>query len=797
LIHKNSDSKAVFGIRIRIDLLISLLLVGATLAIYYQLRHYSFINFDDDVYVANNPFIKSGLKIQNLQWAITATRASNWHPLTWVSHMLDVHLYGMDPGMHHLTNLFIHILNTLLLFYVLRRMTGALWPSGCVAALFALHPLNVESVAWISERKNLLCTLFWILTLWSYIRYAEHPRISSYLPVLLFYILGLLAKPMLVTLPFVLILLDFWPLNRLPSSASIFYLFKEKIPLFILSAVSSIVTFLVQQKGGAIGSWETYALDVRIANALVSYIVYLGKIIWPLHLAFFYPHPGMHPWWKITGAAVLLTAIMLFVISRGRRKPYLAVGWFWYVGTLVPVIGIVQVGQQAMADRYMYVSLIGVFIIMAWGIPDLLTRWYHGGKAYAVSAAALLSFLAVISWHQSKFWSDSITLFEHAIRVTRNNFIAHNNLGATLVKKGRTTEAISHFNEALRIDSHYAYAHSNLGIALAKQGRMDEAMDAYVEAIRIKPDFSGAHFNMANALSAQGLIDESIEHYQTALRFDPNDSETHGNLGKVLYEKGRVADAIHHYSEACRLNSDNAIARNNYGVALVQMGKIKKAIPLFIKALEIKPNYAEAQNNLGVAYKKQGRMTEAVSRFQAALRIDPDYVDAKNNLEKVLTIQRETDAVRETLETSLKQHPKDPVLHFKLGSLYRQRQQWDRAINHYQAALSIRPEFVPALNGLATVYAIKGDYDTALSLFQEITAVSPNDVDACYKIAAIYARKRQTDTAIGWLKKAVGAGFNDWRRLETDQNMEHIRNSPYVHSLIKNQNSNLDQKHES
>jgi len=428
--------------------------------------------------------------------------------------MLDCQLYGLNPGRHHQTNLFFHIASTLLLFLCLRRLTGVLWRSGFVAALFALHPLHVESVAWIAERKDVLSTFFWMLTMWGYIRYVERPGIAKYLSVLLFFILGLLSKPILVTLPFVLLLLDYWPLGRFQAEQSVdkskqlpgslpLHLFWEKIPFFVLAAASSIVTFLVQQRGGAVGSLDVFPLNVRIANALVSYVRYLGKIIWPNNLSVFYPHPGMLSGWQVAGACLLLAAISLLAVRSLKRSPYVAVGWLWYVGSLVPVIGLVQVGGQSMADRYSYVPLIGIFIIIAWGVPELVQRWHYKNIGLSTMSAALLLILMITTWLQVRYWANTITLFEHALKINVNNYVAHNNLGLALAKQGNTVEAISHYTEALRINPDYVKAHNRLGIVLARGGKIESAIVHFQEALRIKPDHAEARYNLKKVLSVQ------------------------------------------------------------------------------------------------------------------------------------------------------------------------------------------------------------------------------------------------------------------------------------------------------
>jgi len=573
-------------------------------------------------------------------------------------------------------------------------MTGALWRSGLVAALFAVHPLHVESVVWVAERKDVLSTLFWMLTLWAYLGYTKRPGVKRYLVILLAFALGLMAKPMLVTLPFVLLLLDYWPLKRIelgqsaiglpaasqPSTiankpgAQAFRLLLEKTPMFVLAAVSSVVTFIVQKSGGAVGALETYPFKIRMANALLSYVIYLKKMIWPQNLAVFYPHPGQSlPMWQAAGAGLLLVVVSIAVIRAGRRYPYLPVGWLWYVGTLVPVIGLVQVGDQAMADRYTYVSLIGLFIVVAWGVPDVARSWRYGKSALALATGSLLVALMVSTSLQLKHWKNSLTLFDHALRVTENNYLAHLNFGAALADQERTEEAITHYHRSLQIAPNYAKAYNNLGLALAQQGKNDEATAHYLKALQLNPDYARAHNNLgvvltrtgefekaiahyyealtlepdwvevynnlANAFLTQGKFDQAIFYYSEILRLKPNYAEAHNNMAITLASRGRFLEASVHYSEALRLKPSSAEINNNLAVALFNLGKVQGAIAHYTKAIELSPNYSEAHNNLGNALLQQGKLSQAVSSFERALEIRPAYAEAHNNLGVALARQ--------------------------------------------------------------------------------------------------------------------------------------------------------------
>jgi Tfp pilus assembly protein PilF len=574
MVTRDNAHKKIFC-NIRAELLIFLFLVTVTFVVYWQVRSFTFVSYDDGQYVIENQYVKDGLNYKSIRWAFSSYHAANWHPLTWLSHMLDIELYGMNLGAHHQTNLIFHIANALLLFFVFRRMTSNLWQSGFVAALFALHPLHVESVAWVSERKDVLSAFFWMLTMYSYARYAAHPGINRYLPVVGFFMLGLMAKPMLVTLPFVLLLLDYWPLrrmqfnpladdcHRLHQRTRGLLLIWEKIPLFSLAMASSVVTFLAQKSGGAVGSMELYPLTTRVANALVAYVKYIGKMIWPANLAVFYPYSNSLSGWQIIGAGALLGLITFASIRSFRQQPWFVVGWLWFIGTLVPVIGLVQVGLQAMADRYTYIPLIGVFIIVAWCVPELLHKWHNKEKLLGLTVIAVLVMLGTTSWMQIRYWKNSLTLFKHALDVTENNYLAHNAFGDALKEQGKGNEAMRHYLDALEIKSDYAAPHYSIGHTLATQGKLDDAINHFQKAIQIKPDFASAHDNLGYAFMIQGKIKQAIMHYSEALRITPDDAEVHNRMGLALVSQGQFDNAIIHFRKAVNLKTDFVAAQNN------------------------------------------------------------------------------------------------------------------------------------------------------------------------------------------------------------------------------------------
>ena len=497
--------------------LICLALAILTIITFWSLKDCGFINFDDDIYVYKNAYVQSGLNWNSIGQAFSfsselAELSCHWHPVTWLSLMLDYQIFGLNPQGFHLINLLFHVMNTILLFLIFRRMTKSLWPSAFVAALFAIHPLHVESVAWIAERKDVLSTFFWMLTMGAYSYYVEHPGFRRYSLVLLFFVLGLMAKPMLVTLPFVLLLLDYWPLQRFgerkPADPGykwslIYPLLWEKVPLFVLAIFSSIVTYVVAQSEGYILN-EALSPVVRIGNAFISYIAYIGKMIWPSNLAVFYPHPEVLIHWQVFGSVLLLIAITLVVIWRVKRSPYLTTGWLWYIGSLVPVIGIVQAGGQAMADRYTYIPLIGLFIMVAWGVPDLLKKWNYRKELLLTASVLSILCLSVVTWTQVGYWQNNFTLYDHTLKVTDNNYLAYHNRGAAYNGLGNYTQAIDDYSVGIEIKPYLADAYIGRGFAYAGLRNYRQAIEDLNRAIEITSSSAEAYTNRGNVYLGQG-----------------------------------------------------------------------------------------------------------------------------------------------------------------------------------------------------------------------------------------------------------------------------------------------------
>jgi len=632
----------------RIVFLVSLFLVAVTIGTYIQVINSDFVGYDDELYVTENFNVQNGFTTKGLNWAFTKFHSANWHPLTWLSHMLDCELFGLNPMGHHLSNLMLHMANTILLFLVLKLITGAVWRSAFVATIFALHPLHVESVAWVSERKDVLSTFFGLLTMGAYYRYTKATDVKSYLWVMVFLSLGLMAKPMLVTLPFVLLLLDFWPLKRFHykndyvlqserathyDSKGIYRLFLEKIPLFIPVVISGCLTFLAQKSGGTVKALEALSLKTRIANAFVSYVHYVLKMFWPSNLAVFYPHPGdTLPAWQIFGSALVIATACFWAIRTLNKYPYIGVGLFWYLGTLIPVIGLVQVGNQAMADRYTYIPLIGFLIIVAWGVSDLSKKWRYRKIILGIPAVIIISAMVVCTSCQLTYWKNGITLFEHAIKVTENNYKAHNNLG-TAFGPVNLDKAVFHYKEALKIKPHYVTALNNLGRALLKKENYDEAVLYFSKVLKIDPQNTDARMNLANVLYIQGKCDEAISQYKELIKTDSQNADVHFNLAYVLSTQGNLEKAAFHYMEAIRINPEHEKAHYNIGDILLKQGKIKEAFTHFAEAIKIKPDYAQAHNKIGIILLKQGKLENAKVFFSKVLKIDPNCAEARKNLE--------------------------------------------------------------------------------------------------------------------------------------------------------------------
>jgi protein O-mannosyl-transferase len=552
----------------RIKILLSVILVTVTLAVFMQTADHQFINYDDPGYITANPVVKSGLTAAGFSWAFTTTAMSNWHPLTWLSHMVDVQMFGLDPRGHHLTSVVIHAASVLLLFLLLAWISQTLWQSFAVAALFALHPLHVESVVWVAERKDVLSSLFWLLTILFYARFVKKRGNSSYICALLFFMAGLMTKPMLVTLPLVMLLLDYWPLNRFGDMQSgklnptflnrcifLLTLVKEKVPFLLLSLLSAIVTIYVQHKGGSIVSLDREPVELRIGNALIAYIKYIGLMFWPHDLAVLYPFPSSLPLWQPIGAGCLLVTLSLAVIFLRKRFPYLITGWFWYLVTLLPVIGLVQVGSQALADRYTYIPLTGLFILCCWLITDLMKGWRHRQVMLGVLAGVVIVTLTSVTWRQIGYWKDNLSLYQHTLAVTTGNFLILNNFATALEEQGRFDESMAMFQQALNIKPDHAEALYNLGrLYLQDLNRPQEALQFFARAIAVKPDYTDAYVNMSVAYNNLGQYKETVRLLEQVNKTVGDRADSHNNLAIAYIRLGNMSAAQRELETVRRLD---------------------------------------------------------------------------------------------------------------------------------------------------------------------------------------------------------------------------------------------------
>jgi protein O-mannosyl-transferase len=729
----------------RAVLLVVLVLIGLNLFIYVQVRHFEFLGWDDPLYVTQNTEVMKGFSWQGVGWALTTGHAANWHPLTWLSLMLDVQLFGVSPGPIHFINVIFHIINSLLFFWVLFRLTSSLSLSAIVAGLFAAHPLHVESVAWIAERKDVLSSCFLLLTILAYTAYLRRPVSKRYFLVHALFALALMAKPMVISLPVLLLLLDYWPLRRASlqkGQGKIWLqLAREKLPLAIMAVTVSAVTITVQQLGGAVGSLAVVPFGTRVFNACISYVGYLAQMLWPIQLSAFYPFHPLHAW-AVIGSILVLTAISFMAIRIATSHPYVLVGWAWYLLSLIPVIGLIQVGDQARADRYTYLPLTGIFIAIVWSAFNI----FRGRKVCqlisAIFGCAVISTLAFLAQYQTGFWRNATTLWQHALETTTDNDHASVNLGMALMEKGAISEAIKHYNEALRIYPGFAEAHNALGVAFLRQNRISEATHHFESALRTRPAFWEAQGNMGAVLARQGKPEEAIFYFRQALAARPADAqlhhqyglallemgkqseavahfsesillkpdfaEPHIQLGNILLNNGRMDEALDHYREAIRLKPGSEDAYTNIGIGLMNKGLFREAEERCAEALHLNPSLAEAHNCLGIIFARTGREKEAMDQYQLAIRLKPDYAEARNHLATVL-INRMRD--REAL-----------VL--------------------LAEAVKIRPDYVDALCNLATALINTGHQREAIPHLQRVLLIQPDNSRAKGMLTIALARQR-------------------------------------------------------
>jgi len=639
---------------------IPLLIILVTIFVYWQVHAFDFINFDDNTYIIENNNINIGFSLKGVEWAFDPSKTDDktyWHPLTWLSHMLDCQLFGMNPGPHHLVNLLLHLFNAVFLFITFYLMTGAIWQCGFLAALFALHPINVDSVAWIAERKNLLSTTFWMLTLLAYVYYARKQTILRYLLVFSALTLGLLAKPMLVVLPCVMLLLDFWPLGRInlgqtPANihsglcrgmhpSGLTWLVLEKIPLLLPSFITIAVTVFTLQTKKLLIAQTSVPMNLRVGNAIVSYLVYLWKMIWPTKLSIYYPFPETIPIWQPVGAAIIIIAITVLIFLMARQYPWLVTGWLWYLGCLIPVIGLVQGGVwPALADRWAYVPLIGIFILIAWGMPALTKFLPHPKACLMTVSTAILCILSVLTWKQVGHWRNSVTLFSYVIQIKPDNILAHLNLGEALSKKGNLIQALPHYEFILKKNPRHYNALINMGMALMNMEKIEEAITYFNQALKIKPDDSKALRLTGYAMADMGKYEQAIQYYNQALTTDPSNSELYFLLGVAYNALQKQTLAAQYYQKAIELKPDNTLASINLGNIYYRSGRLDLAENIYLYALQHEPDNPDVLSKLGAVVLGLGHPDNALKFFNQALEIRPGHQESQKGLDTVLRIMQ-------------------------------------------------------------------------------------------------------------------------------------------------------------
>lgn len=651
--------------------LLCIALAVLTVAVYAQVRGFSFINYDDGYYVYDNPIIKKGPTLDGIRWAFTTFIDANWHPLAWMLHMVDCSLFGLNAGAHHLVSAGLHLANTLLLFLAFVAMTRQPWRSAFVAGIFAIHPLHVQSVAWIAPTNDLLSTLLALLALHCYIRYARDYSARAYAAMLALFALALMARSMVMTLPFVLLLLDLWPLGRLGRPfdwRQLKPLLAEKLPLFALSGASLYLTYLARKAAGSVMPLSEMPVSSRIATVADGYLTYVVKTFWPTDLGLLYPIHHV-PAGKVALAVIMLAAITLACIRLAKTRPFFLVGWLWFLGMLVPVVGILQTGLQATADRYMYLPLVGLSVAVVWLVANAVEDRPFARSATALFACAALALGGWQSYRQAGYYRSSRQIFEHTLAVTRDNALMHNSLGIVLAEEGKLDDAISHFRKALAIEGDYVRAHNNLGIALARTGRADEAVAEQRKAVALDPRSAKGHYDLGSALAKQGKLDEAVAQYRESIGIDPGYMDARIALGRELLKRGECREAAGHLTEALRAAPGSASLHADLGSALLGEGRYSDAAAHFEASLRAKPNRADVHNNLACALRNMGRPDEAISHCAEALRLRGDFADAHYNMGMALAAGGRTWEAASEFSEVLRLQPSHEAARSELGKL--------------------------------------------------------------------------------------------------------------------------------
>ncbi len=785
--------------------MLCILLCAVIFMLYFQVKDFEFITFDDPLYVVENKHVQSGLTIESIMWAfhlIQAGDKSYWHPLTWFSHMLDYQFFGLNAGMHHVSSVVYHALCSILLFISLWLFTRSTWKSLFVGLLFAVHPVNVDSVAWVAERKNLLSSCFWMLTVISYYYYVRKQNLARYLGVVAAFVLGLLAKPMLVTLPFVLLLLDFWPLNRMKAygedrdflkavfSRNTLALALEKLPLFVISIVTIMINAQAIRNIELLRTSKGFPMGLRLENAIVSYLLYIKKLIWPMDLTFYYPFPQSIPLWQVGASLTVIIVVTAAAFKLIRKYPYVLFGWLWYLGTILPVSGIMQGGLwPQIAERWAYIPYVGLFIIISWGMSDLAKRLTGKEVAACIAALAILVPLAAKTWVQTGFWKDNFALYNNAIQINNENYVAHLNLGAAFAKKKKFDDAIRHYrislsinpyisntyyslgmayyelknsqgamenlSKALELDPNFLPAHVKLGMIYVEQKKMDDAIRHFKTVVEIDPFDSDAHLQLGLALSAQGEHEEAVKEIRQAILHDPKNIGAHIELGKIFTSMGRLDEAEFEFNRALGMNPENAKSHYFLGLAKDANGKKESAIRHINEALKIDPKDASYHTAMGIVLAGMGRVDEAQAKYLDAIRLDPDNADAHYYLGSTLLMKGKTSEAIEHIREAIRVKPDNGNYRYGLGVVLSGTGKLDEAEKEFSEALRISPNSERVLKELGNIMIRKGNYDAAITYYNKVLAINPNQADVHNNLGTAFIHKGEIKKAIDHYQESL------------------------------------------
>lgn len=779
------------------------LLVGLVIIIYGQTASFEFINYDDQDYVTENRKIQNGLSLEGITWAFSFVEndLTYWHPLAYIAHMVDCQFFGTHPGLHHLSNAILHGLNAVLFYFLCLYMTGARFQSAFAACLFAVHPICVDSVAWVSQKKTLLAAFFWFLTVIAYVRYTRKVCVKRYLAVCFFASAGLMSKPVLVTIPFILLVFDIWPLNRLEALASsrglqtvgrdtarsLKWLVLEKIPLLFLVFLWSITPFIPHHVTAKNISLQIVPFDLRLKNALVSYFSYLKKFVYPADLAFLYPYPDQVSLFSAIIAAVGLLLVTVLVVRHYRAYPFLMAGWFVFTVSLVPFLGFVQGAVwPAYADRFAYVPFVGLYLGFSWGLKEWYTKFRNGNRGVIWPAALTVSLLAVLSFVQAGVWKDNIHLYTHALKVTKGNYLAHNNLGIAFDEKGRMPEAREQYLASLAVKPGFSKAHHNLAVHLLKRGQTEKAVEHFKMSLMSNPDNPVAKYNLAAIAMDRGNMEEAEDFYEAAILDKPDFSDAYNNMGVLISRKGDKKKALEYFRQALVHDPRNIGALSNLGNGFFEMGRLHDSQICFSKALSLDPLNVKVLNDLGVLYGTMGMMDKAEESFTKVLTHEPGNKVARDNLNLIIQKKKALESELAMAREEVENNPEDVKKLLNYASLVIQGGDYKEAESVYLNALTIGPHSLETLADISEMYEKSGQYDKAIIYYIRLSeSHKEKRAEAYYLIASMHAMMNQSDESVRWLQAAADCGFSQWAYVQADYRFDRIRKTKKFEEFIR------------